>query len=248
MTAHEVEVSGNPNADVTFYNSILPSVYPVLAAPVATLELKAGQSSDIYVKENDVIDVLDYVNVTEAYKDKVFCVSGSTGAMAPVEGSFTKLKCVMQRQNSGTTTVNIRLATPGGVKNVDLTVHYNSSGSGTSSEKSAPSISLSEANIEMEAGTTKTVTINTDSEGALSVSTQGTGFIEVSLDGKNLTIKALKQSGDNVIITQQADATHQATTQYIWIGVTGEVQPATQEETTTMGHTISRMVLYLLLM
>lgn len=231
MTTHEIEATGNPNADVTFYNSILPSVYPVLAAPVATLELKAGQSSDIYVKENDVIDVLDYVNVTEAYKDKVFCVSGSTGAMAPVEGSFTKLKCVMQRQNSGTTTVNIRLATPDGVKNVDLTVHYNESG--TTSADLTPSISLSESGIVMEAGTTKTVTINTDSEGALSVSTQGTGFIEVSLDGKNLTIKALKQSGDNVIITQQADATHQATTQYIWIGVTGEVQPATQEETTT---------------
>ena len=233
MTAHEIEVSGNPNADVTFYNSILPSVYPVLAAPVATLELKAGQSSDIYVKENDVVDVLDYVNVTEAYKDKVFCVSGSTGAMAPVEGSFTKLKCVMQRQNSGTTTVNVRLATPDGVKNVDLTVHYNSSESGSSSEGSTPSISLSESGIVMEAGTTKSVTINTDSEGALSVSTQGTGFIEVSLDGKHLTIKALKQSGDNIIITQQADATHQTTTQYIWIGVTGEVQPEIQEETTT---------------
>jgi hypothetical protein len=235
MTTHEIEATGNPNADVTFYNSILPSVYPVLAAPVATLELKAGQSSDIYVKENDVIDVLDYVNVTEAYKDKVFCVSGSTGAMAPVEGSFTKLKCVMQRQNSGTTTVNIRLATPDGVKNVDLTVHYNESG--TTSADLTPSISLSESGIVMEAGTTKTVTINTDSEGALSVSTQGTGFLEVSLDGKNLTIKALKQSGDNVIITQQADATHQATTQYIWIGVTGEVQPEIQEGTTTDSST-----------
>lgn len=225
MTTHELEVSGNPNADVTFYNSILPSVYPELAAPEATLSLREGQMSDIYVINGEEINVLNYVDVTEAYKDKVFCVSGSTGAMTPVEGSFTKLKCI--ETNPGTTTVSIRLAMPGGVLKVDMTVHYNDSGSGSgdTDSRETNTISISEDgnliyNFDgVTVGVTKTYTINTNGSGTLSVSTQNGGKFNTSLNDNTLTITGVSEGGDNLIINKEGDGTYKPASISYWINV-----------------------------
>lgn len=199
MTAHEIEAAGNPNADVTFYNSILPSVYPEQKSPEVVLKLKDGQSSDIYVKTNDVIDLLDYVEVTEAYKDKTFAHSGSTGDMDYVGGFPTKLKCVQQPTNSGTTTVSLRLATPGGLKKVELSIHYN--GSGTESGKPQANLEISEQNIAVIPGDTHTVTVS-GITGNVTVTAANSNVATATLEGNTLTITGVSAGQTGILLTQ----------------------------------------------
>ena len=128
MTAFEIQESGNPTADVTFYNKV-PSVYPETKVPVATLTLKEGVTS-VDVVTNDVIDVLDYVNVSAGYLDKVFGVAPNPDIMEAVAGSLTKFKCVKRRDNPGTTKINVQLSTPTEILIVPLTINYNQSANG----------------------------------------------------------------------------------------------------------------------
>lgn len=230
MTAYEKKVSGNPNADVTFYNDILPSVYPELVAPAAELKLKNGQSNEIYVKQGDEINVLDYVDVTEAYKDKVFSVSGSTGAIAPVEGSFVKLTCI--ETNPGTTTLSIRLATPNGVKKVDMVVNYNKSASGNVDNKRNNSIVLYDGDTpvynipNIAVGETKNYTIAAEGSGNITV--VGSEFFTASVNGNTLTITGVAAGQANLILTQAEDDTYKAASNTYWVTATQSQQETQQ--------------------
>lgn len=128
MTDFQIQETGNPTADVTFYNKV-PSVYPETKVPVATLTLKEGVTS-VDVVTNDVIDVLDYVNVSAGYLDKVFGVAPNPDIMEAVAGSLTKFKCVKRRDNPGTTKINVQLSTPTEILIVPLTINYNQSANG----------------------------------------------------------------------------------------------------------------------
>ncbi len=218
MTSFEIQESGNPTADVTFYNMV-PSVYPEKKQPEATLALK--QEGDIYVQNGQIIDLLDYVNTN--YPDKVFCVSTSTGEQEPVAGSFTKFKTL---QANHRTLMHIRIATPGGLLNVDVYVN-----SGTSSEDSSKkdnNITLYDNgtpiyNIpDIAAGETKTYTITSDGSGSYSV--VGSEYFTASVNGNILTITGVKAGSANLILNQAADDTYKSASQNYWLTATGAQQ------------------------
>ena len=138
--------------------------------------------------------------MTEAYKDKTFAHSGSTGDMDYVGGFPTKLKCVQQPTNSGTTTVSLRLATPGGLKKVELSIHYN--GSGTESGKPKADIGLSEQNISVTPGGTHTVTVS-GITGNVTVTTANSNVATATLEGNTLTITGVAAGQTGILLTQE---------------------------------------------
>ena len=215
MTDFEIQETGNPNADLTIYNEV-PSVYPEQSQPEATLELK--QEGDIYVQNGQTIDILDYINTN--YPEKVFCVSTSTGEQEQVSGSFTKLKTLQENHR---TLVHIRIATPGGLLNVD--VYVNSGTSSADSNKQANNIVLYDNgtaiyNIpNIAAGETKTYTITSNGSGSYSV--VGSEFFTASVNGNTLTITGVKAGQANLILTQAADDTYKAATGTYWLTATG---------------------------
>ena len=236
MTNNEVQVSRNPNADVSFYNAVLPSVYPVLKAPEAYLTLVGD--SNIYVKTGDIIDVLDYVNVTEAYREQVFCKSGSTGAMAPVDGSFTQLECL--ETNPGVTTVGVKLARPGGVLNVNLIVHYNQNSSGTTTNKKSATVYLLNSNNEsisyipeITVGETRTYTISGEGSNNVTVSTSGSS-LTATINGNTLSITGVSAGSQSLSITRQGNDEYSDVSAYFNVTVVG--QPAKQSSTMTLSQ------------
>ena len=218
MSDFEIQETGNPNADVTFYNQV-PSVYPEVKQPAATLALK--QEGDIYVTVGETIDLLNYVNTN--YPDKVFCVSTSYGEQEPVAGSFTQFKTL---QANHRTLMHIRIATPGGLLNVDVYVN-----SGTSSEDSGKkdnSITLYDNGTPVyniptiAAGETKTYTIKSNGSGSYSV--VGSEYFTASVSGNTLTITGVKAGSANLIINQAADGTYKPATGNYWLTATGSQQ------------------------
>ena len=220
MTDFQIQETGNPNADVTFYN-LVPSVYPEVKQPAATLALK--QEGDIYVTVGETIDLLNYVNTN--YPDKVFCVSTSEGEQKPVTGSFTKFKTL---QANHRTLMHIRIATPGGLLNVD--VYVNSGTSSADSNKKDNNITLYDNgtpvyNIpDIAAGETKTYTIISNGSGSYSV--VGSEYFTASVSGNTLTITGVKAGQANLILNQAADDTYQAATGTYWLTATGAQQQA----------------------
>ncbi len=218
MTDFEIQETGNPNADLTIYNEV-PSVYPEQRQPEATLELK--QEGDIYVQNGQTIDILDYINTN--YPEKVFCVSTSEGEQKPVSGSFTKLTTL---QADHRTLIHIRIATPGGLLNVD--VYVNSGTSSADSNKQTNYIVLKDNgnaiyNIpNIAAGETKTYTITSNGSGSYSV--MGSEFFTASVNGNTLTITGVKAGQANLILTQAADDTYKAATNSYWLTTTGSQQ------------------------
>ena len=221
MSDFEIQETGNPNADVTFYNQV-PSVYPEVKQTAATLALK--QEGDIYVTAGETIDLLNYVNTN--YPDKVFCVSTSYGEQEPVAGSFTQFKTL---QANHRTLMHIRIATPGGLLNVDVYVN-----SGTSSEDSVKkdnSITLYDNGTPVyniptiAAGETKTYTIKSNGSGSYSV--VGSEYFTASVSGNTLTITGVKAGSANLIINQAADGTYKPATGTYWLTATGA--PAADE-------------------
>ena len=205
LTEEEIEATQE-----AYENLVVVQEYPVNPVPTPILKLKEGVTA-IEVSQNDQINVLDYIDTN--YPEKIFCISQSTGAMNYVGEKYSPiLKC--EESNSGETIVKAKLAMSGNVLELDIPVYYNKK-----AEKPAATITLSDANSMME-GTTKTVTINSNSTGAFtSASTQNGGIFEVTLNGSQLTIKALKAGNDNIIITQAATDTYKETTNYIWMQV-----------------------------
>ncbi len=218
MTDFEIQETGNPNADLTIYNEV-PSVYPEQRQPEATLELK--QEGDIYVQNGQTIDILDYINTN--YPEKVFCVSTSTGEQEQVSGSFTKLKTLQENHR---TLVHIRIATPGGLLNVD--VYVNSGTSSEDSNKQTNNITLYDNGTPVwnipaiAAGETKTYTITSNGSGSYSV--VGSDFFTASVSGNTLTITGVKAGQANLILTQAADDTYKAATGTYWLTATGAQQ------------------------
>ena len=203
---------------MTIYNEV-PSVYPEQSQPEATLELK--QEGDIYVQNGQTIDILDYINTN--YPEKVFCVSTSEGEQKPVSGSFTKLTTL---QADHRTLIHIRIATPGGLLNVD--VYVNSGTSSADSNKQTNYIVLKDNgnaiyNIpNIAAGETKTYTITSNGSGSYSV--MGSEFFTASVNGNTLTITGVKAGQANLILTQAADDTYKAATNSYWLTTTGSQQ------------------------
>lgn len=224
MTSFEIQESGNPTADVTFYNEV-PSVYPETKQPEATLALK--QEGDIYVTVGETIDLLDYVNTN--YPDKVFCVSTSYGEQEPVAGSFTQFKTL---QANHRTLMHIRIATPGGLLNVD--VYVNSGTSSEDSNKKENNITLYDNgtpvyNIpDIAAGETKTYTITSNGSGSYSV--VDSEFFTASVSGNTLTITGVKAGQANLILTQAADDTYKAATGTYWLTATGSQEQTGDDE------------------
>lgn len=215
MTEFEVQETSNPNTDMTVYD-LVPDAYPEVEMPAATLELK--QEGDIYVTVGQTIDILDYINTN--YPEKVFCVSTSTGEQEEVEGSFTKLKTLQENHR---TLVHIRIATPGGLLNVD--VYVNSGTSAEDSNKQDNNITLFENDApvynipNIAAGETKTYTITSNGSGSYSV--VGSEFFTASVNGNTLTITGVKAGQANLIVTQAADDTYKAATGTYWLTATG---------------------------
>ncbi len=230
MTDFEIQETGNPNADLTIYNEV-PSVYPEQKQPEATLELK--QEGDIYVQNGQTIDILDYINTN--YPEKVFCVSTSTGEQEQVRGSFTKLKTLQENHR---TLVHIRIATPGGLLNVD--VYVNSGTSSADSNKQNNNIVLYDNSTAIyniptiAAGETKTYTITSNGSGSYSV--VGSEFFTASVSGNTLTITGVKAGQANLILTQAADDTYKAATGTYWLTATGSQQGTQQGGSVTLSE------------
>ena len=127
MTVYEKEVAGNPNADVTFYNAVLPSVYPECKVPVATLELNEGVT-EISMYVGQTIDILDYV--TTNYPKCVYLSSDDYSAFTPVEAH--KITCGIAGHTS---TIHIKIATPTGV--LERTLQVNSNGNNPNGQQQA---------------------------------------------------------------------------------------------------------------
>ena len=230
MTDFEIQETGNPNADLTIYNEV-PSVYPEQKQPEATLELK--QEGDIYVQNGQTIDILDYINTN--YPEKVFCVSTSTGEQEQVSGSFTKLKTLQENHR---TLVHIRIATPGGLLNVD--VYVNSGTSSADSNKQANNIVLYDNGTAIyniptiAAGETKTYTITSNGSGSYSV--VGSEFFTASVNGNTLTITGVKAGSANLVLNQAADDTYKAATNSYWLTTTGSQQGTQQGGSVTLSE------------
>ena len=169
-------------------------------------------------KKTDLIQILDYINTN--YPEKVFCVSTSEGEQKPVSGSFTKLTTL---QADHRTLIHIRIATPGGLLNVD--VYVNSGTSSADSNKQTNYIVLKDNgnaiyNIpNIAAGETKTYTITSNGSGSYSV--VGSDFFTASVSGNTLTITGVKAGSANLILTQAADDTYKAATGTYWLTATG---------------------------
>lgn len=206
LTEEEIEATQE-----AYENLVVVQEYPVNPVPTPILKLKEGVTA-IEVSQNDQINVLDYIDTN--YPEKIFCISQSTGAMNYVGEEFSPiLKC--KETNKGNTTVTAKLAMSDEVIELVIPVFYNQKAG-----KPSATITLSDQNSMVE-GTTKTVTINSNSTGAFtSATTQYSGIIEVTLNGNQLTIKALKAGNDNIIITQAATDSYKETTYYINISVT----------------------------
>ena len=230
MTDFEIQETGNPNADLTIYNEV-PSVYPEQSQPEATLELK--QEGDIYVQNGQTIDILDYINTN--YPEKVFCVSTSTGEQEQVSGSFTKLKTLQENHR---TLIHIRIATPGGLLNVD--VYVNSGTSSADSNKQYNNITLYDNGTAIyniptiAAGETKTYTITSNGSGSYSV--VGSEFFTASVNGNTLTITGVKAGSANLVLNQAADDTYKAATNSYWLTTTGSQQGTQQGGSVTLSE------------
>ena len=239
MTDFAIQETGNPTADLTIYNKV-PSVYPEQPVPVATLTLKEGVTS-VDVVTGDEIDVLDYVNVSAGYLDKVFGDAPNPDIMESVSGSLTKFKCVKRRDNPGTTTINVILSTPTKILIVPLTINYNKIG-GTSSEdsnKQNNNIVLYDNGTAIyniptiAAGETKTYTITSNGSGSYSV--VDSEFFTASVSGNTLTITGVKAGQANLILTQAADDTYKAATGTYGLTTTG-AQQATDNDNGEEGN------------
>ena len=138
-------------------------------------------------------------------------------------GSFTQFKTL---QANHRTLMHIRIATPGGLLNVDVYVN-----SGTSSEDSGKkhnTITLYDNGTPVyniptiAAGETKTYTIKSNGSGSYSV--VGSEYFTASVNGNTLTITGVKAGSANLIINQAADGTYKPATGTYWLTATGSQQ------------------------
>lgn len=219
MTETEVEVSTNPNYDVSFYND-LPNEYPEVKIPYEySLSLKEGVT-EVSVLEGDEVDMLNYIETT--YPDKVFCEATSLSDAVAVQGSKTKF---IGGIGGNTTTVKVMLDTP--TEQLLIEVPFKIIA------KQVPSISLAEDNVSVAVGSTKTVTINTDSPGELSATSESDVF-EVSVTGTTLSITAMKAGSGNIVIHQQSAGTYAVGTQYVWVAATQSSLDEDEEDDQTV--------------
>ena len=219
MEESEQVITSNPNYNTSFYNDVLPSVYPEVVAPVAYLRLKENVDGVINVKTGDVIDVFDYVDVTPDYRKSVFTVE-APDIMALVEGSNTKLECV--QTNPGTTTVNVKLATPTTVLNVDLTVHYNGGAPTETPQKESPNLGVNSYTPTLYVGDTETITISSNSSATISVSSDDANVATVTKNGNTLTITGVAVGNTNIRVHQDANDTYNAADADIYVTVKGQ--------------------------
>ena len=210
MTSEEVAATNEAYANI-----VQVKEYASQSAPEGILKLKDGITT-INVDVNQVFDILDYIDTNYP----VYCTSSSEGEVKNVNGSQT----VMQSFIADKQTVITIQQQAIDHKTIQVTVV---TGNSVSPQKPEASISLSD-NSSMEEGSTKTVTINTNSTGAISASTQNGGIFNVSVNNKTLSITALQAGNDNIIIHQEADDNYAET--YAYFSMTATEKAGNPEE------------------